>query len=74
MIDFIRDLDAQLEDKYFRSDRLVMVPATYDCRNRHVHNTPEVENGAYANTGMGAALAALDYRDEKGFPRAHGLQ
>jgi len=56
-----------LEEKDFKSDNLVLVPATYDCRTRKVHNTPETKNGKYANTGMGATLATIDYRDHGEF-------
>ncbi len=58
------ELDSKLEKKYFMSDNLIIVPATYDCRKRNVHNTPEKIDGEYANTGMGATLIALDFRDE----------
>lgn len=67
MKNLIRDLDEALEDGYFRSRNLVLVPATYDCRKRGVHNTPEKVEGRYANTGMGATLAAIDYRDHGAF-------
>ncbi len=67
MKQLIRDLDRELEDKYLQSDNLVLVPATYDCRTRRVHNTPEISHGAYGNTGMGATLAAIDYRDSSRF-------
>ena len=58
------ELDSKLEKKYIMSDNLIIVPATYDCRKRNVHNTPEKIDGEYANTGMGATLIALDFRDE----------
>jgi len=58
------ELNSKLEKKYIKSDNLIIVPATYDCRKRNVHNTPEKVNGEYANTGMGATLIALDFRDE----------
>ena len=32
-----------------------------------MHNTPETSDGAYGNTGMGATLAAIDYRDSSRF-------
>jgi hypothetical protein len=67
MKNLIRDLDEVLEDKHFENENLILVPATYDCRKRGVHNTPEMEHGSYANTGMGATLAAIDYRDNSSF-------
>jgi len=67
MKNLIRELDENLDDRYFKSDDLILVPATYDCRKRGVHNTPETMDGRYANTGTGAALAAIDYRDDGEF-------
>jgi len=58
------ELNSKLEKKYIESDNLIIVPATYDCTKRNIHNTPEKKNGEYANTGMGATLIALDFRDE----------
>ena len=60
----LQTLTSLLQPKYIMSDNLIIVPATYDCRKNHVHNTPEKRNGEYANTGMGATLAALDFREK----------
>jgi len=62
--DLINSLNNLLDKKYIMSDNLTIVPATYDCRKRKVHNIPEKKNGKYANTGMGATLAAIDFSDE----------
>jgi len=63
----ILDLGDELEEKDLLNDNLVLVPATYDCRQREVHNTPEKKDGTFANTGMGATLIAIEYRDKPEF-------
>ena len=62
---FVKDLDSSLEDKYFNNDNLILVPATYNCVNNHMHNVPEMENGQFANTGTSATLYLLEYRKAK---------
>ena len=62
--DLIHSLAKLIGNKYIMNDNLIIVPATYDCRKRKVHNTPEKINGKYANTGMGATLIALNFRNE----------